>query len=50
MWIGQRGVYPIGTTPDSFKASLERALHCEKTAHPSAADTEQPRNPLELQQ
>ena len=48
VWIGHRGVYPIETTPDSFKASLERALHCEKTAHPSAADIEQPRNPLEL--
>jgi hypothetical protein len=50
MWLGQRGVYPVGTTPDLFKASLERALHCEKTANLSAADTKQPGKPLELQQ
>ena len=49
-WIGQRGVYPIGTTPDSFKASLERALQGERTANQPAAEiTEQPGNPLELQ-
>jgi len=49
-WIGQRGVYPIGTTPDLFKASLERALQGERTANQPAAEiTEQPGNPLELQ-
>ena len=37
MWLGQRGVYPVGTTPDLFKASLERALQDEKTADQPAA-------------
>ena len=50
-WIGQRGVYPIGTTPDLFKASLERALQGERTAdQPAAEITEQPEKHLELQQ
>jgi hypothetical protein len=50
-WIGQRGVYPIGTTPDLFKASLERALQGERKAdQPAAEITKQPGNPLELQQ
>jgi hypothetical protein len=49
-WIGQRGVYPIGTTPDLFKASLEQALQGERAANQPAAEiTEQPGNPLELQ-
>ncbi len=49
-WIGQRGVYTIGTTPDLFKASLERALQGERAANQPAAEiTEQPGNHLELQ-
>ena len=49
-WIGQRGVYTIGTTRDLFKASLERALQDERAAdHPAAEITEQPGSPLELQ-
>ncbi len=48
-WIGQRGIYPIGTTPDLFKASLEQALQGERAAHQPAADTKQPENPVELQ-
>jgi len=51
MWLGQRGVYPVGTTPDLFKASLERALQGERTAdQPAAEITEQPEEHLELQQ
>ena len=51
VWIGQRGVYPIGTTPDLFKASLERALQGERTANQPAAEiTEQPGNIEEMRQ
>ena len=50
VWIGQHGVYPIDTTPDLFKASLERALQGERTAdQPAAEITKQPENPVELQ-
>ena len=50
-WIGQRGIYPIDTTPDSFKASLERALQDERAAdHPAAHITEQPGNIGEIRQ
>ena len=47
VWIGRRGVYPIDTTPDLFKASLERALQGEKAADQPAAETKQPGNPVE---
>jgi hypothetical protein len=49
-WIGQRGIYPIDTTPDLFKASLEQALQGERAAdHPAAEIAKQPGNQLELQ-
>jgi len=51
MWLGQRRVYPIGTTPDLFKASLERALQGERAAdHPAAEITKQPGNIEEIRQ
>jgi hypothetical protein len=50
-WIGQRGIYPIDTTPDSFKASLERALQDERSANqPAAHITEQPGNIEEIRE
>ena len=49
VWIGQHGIYPIDMTPDSFKASLERALQSERTADQPAADIKQPESIEELQ-
>jgi hypothetical protein len=46
-WLGQRGIYPIGTTPDLFKASLERALQGERAADQPAAEIKQPGNSVE---
>jgi hypothetical protein len=50
VWLGQHGVYPIGTTPDLFQASLERALQGERAADQPAADIEQPETPFGVQQ
>ncbi len=50
-WIGQRGIYPIDTTPDLFKASLERALQGERAANQPAAEViKQPANIEESRQ
>ena len=48
VWIGQHGTHPIDMTPDSFKASLERALQSERTADQPAADIKQPESIEEL--
>ena len=50
MWIGQHGIYAIDMTPDSFKASLERALQAERTANQPAADIKQPASIEELRE
>ena len=49
VWIGQHGIYAIDTTPDSFRASLERALQSERTANQPAAAMERPERIEELQ-
>ena len=48
VWIGQHGIYEIDMIPDSFKASLERALQGERTADQPAAEIKQPESIEEL--